>query len=156
MVEMLKTDIVLNPGLVDMRKIAQDMESGNMFSMAIDNNIATGIITDSEFCLAADVLKNKAQAILRANNNIDHVIYGMKEFNEYGDCVKGRLCLITLSEQEFQNRMERMNDNIACYVVNKDTEEEDFDYDNCCIEDCDFNCVGCQFLNDCPNSRVAW
>lgn len=34
--------------------------------------------------------------------------------------------------------------------------DNDTDYEDCYIEDCDFNCVGCQFLNDCPNSRVAW
>lgn len=118
--ELVKIDgMVLNPGLLDIQNISDDMESGNMFLAATDNSMEFRHITDSEFTLARNVLYDRAKQILRENNSADHVIYAVQEFKN-GKCIKGRLCLISLSDYEYQSRIRHLNKNIACYTASRE------------------------------------
>lgn len=119
--ELVKIDgMALNPGLMDIQNISDDMESGNMFLAATDNSMEFRHITDSEFTLARNVLYDRAKQILREDSSVDHVIYAVQEFNRHNKCVRGRLCLISLSDYEYQSRIRHLNKNIACYTASRE------------------------------------
>lgn len=114
-----RQDIILNPSTVDKINISLDLDMGNTVMATIDDVGIYKPITVSEFNLAKEVLKKKAEQLIIENKEVDHVIYSIVETDYEGYCNRIIICLIPLTHEEYVRRMRLLNDTTKCFVLNR-------------------------------------